>query len=61
MIFWLWFERIQQVDKDVYLRRTWRGDTDIEQTANSVLWNAMVHPLLNMTIYGVIWYQGTIN
>ena len=23
-----------------------------------VLWNAMIHPLLNMTIYGVIWYQG---
>ena len=25
---------------------------------NSVLWNAMIHPLLNMTIYGAIWYQG---
>ncbi|GFR98150.1 sialate O-acetylesterase [Elysia marginata] len=25
---------------------------------NSVLWNAMVHPLLGMTIYGAIWYQG---
>lgn len=26
---------------------------------NSVLWNAMIHPLLNMTIKGAIWYQGT--
>lgn len=26
--------------------------------AHTVLWNAMIHPLLNMTIYGVIWYQG---
>lgn len=25
---------------------------------NSVLWNAMIHPLLNMTIKGAIWYQG---
>ncbi|XP_039620043.1 LOW QUALITY PROTEIN: sialate O-acetylesterase [Polypterus senegalus] len=27
----------------------------------SVLWNAMIHPLLNMTIKGVIWYQGESN
>ena len=25
---------------------------------HTVLWNAMIHPLLNMTIYGAIWYQG---
>ncbi|KAI8752698.1 sialate O-acetylesterase [Biomphalaria glabrata] len=25
---------------------------------SSVLWNSMVHPLLGMTIYGAIWYQG---
>ena len=25
---------------------------------STVLWNAMVHPILNMTIYGAIWYQG---
>ncbi|NXB94169.1 SIAE acetylesterase, partial [Vidua chalybeata] len=24
----------------------------------SVLWNAMIHPLLNMTLRGVAWYQG---
>ena len=24
----------------------------------SVLWNAMIHPLLNMTLKGAIWYQG---
>ncbi|XP_071327684.1 sialate O-acetylesterase [Trachinotus anak] len=28
---------------------------------NSVLWNAMIHPLLNMTIKGAIWYQGETN
>lgn len=25
---------------------------------NSVLWNAMIHPLVKMTIKGAIWYQG---
>ncbi|KAM9318412.1 sialate O-acetylesterase [Pholidichthys leucotaenia] len=28
---------------------------------DSVLWNAMIHPLLNMTIKGAIWYQGEAN
>ncbi|KAM4742097.1 sialate O-acetylesterase [Anableps anableps] len=28
---------------------------------NIVLWNAMIHPFLNMTIYGAIWYQGEAN
>lgn len=27
----------------------------------SVLWNAMMHPLINMTIKGAIWYQGEAN
>ncbi|ELK09798.1 sialate O-acetylesterase [Pteropus alecto] len=27
----------------------------------SVLWNAMIHPLSNMTLKGVIWYQGESN
>ncbi|XP_032937772.1 sialate O-acetylesterase [Catharus ustulatus] len=27
----------------------------------SVLWNAMIHPLLNMTLRGVAWYQGEEN
>ena len=27
----------------------------------SVLWNSMMYPLLNMTIYGAIWYQGESN
>ncbi|NXC52374.1 SIAE acetylesterase, partial [Aleadryas rufinucha] len=27
----------------------------------SVLWNAMFHPLLNMTLRGVAWYQGEAN
>ncbi|XP_072309847.1 sialate O-acetylesterase-like [Eucyclogobius newberryi] len=29
--------------------------------ANSILWNSMIHPLLNMTIQGAIWYQGEAN
>ncbi|XP_016059871.1 PREDICTED: sialate O-acetylesterase [Miniopterus natalensis] len=29
--------------------------------AYSVLWNAMIHPLHNMTLKGVIWYQGESN
>ncbi|XP_032954409.1 sialate O-acetylesterase isoform X2 [Rhinolophus ferrumequinum] len=28
-------------------------------SGHSVLWNAMIHPLCNMTLKGVIWYQGT--
>lgn len=28
---------------------------------HSVLYNAMIHPFLNMTIYGAIWYQGESN
>ncbi|XP_031717101.1 sialate O-acetylesterase isoform X2 [Anarrhichthys ocellatus] len=28
---------------------------------NSILWNSMIHPLLNMTIKGAIWYQGEAN
>lgn len=30
-------------------------------TAPSLLWNAMMFPLTNMTIYGAIWYQGEAN
>ncbi|XP_006826097.2 sialate O-acetylesterase-like [Saccoglossus kowalevskii] len=29
--------------------------------ADSVLWNAMIYPLLNITIKGVVWYQGESN
>jgi len=49
---------VRQIEKDVCMRRIWPDDVDTEEMANSVLWNSMVHPLLNMTIYGVIWYQG---
>jgi sialate O-acetylesterase len=42
--------------------RRFKNTTELtENMDNSVLWNAMVHPLLNMTIYGVIWYQGESN
>lgn len=30
-------------------------------TANSSLYNAMIHPIINYTIAGVIWYQGEAN
>lgn len=30
-------------------------------TANSSLYNAMIHPIVNYTIAGVIWYQGESN
>ncbi|XP_070761395.1 sialate O-acetylesterase isoform X2 [Enoplosus armatus] len=38
----------------------------LEQTRNgpkenSVLWNAMIHPMLNMTLKGALWYQGEAN
>ncbi|PVD28182.1 hypothetical protein C0Q70_10768 [Pomacea canaliculata] len=26
-----------------------------------VIWNAMIHPILSMTIFGTIWYQGEAN
>ncbi|XP_008279893.1 sialate O-acetylesterase [Stegastes partitus] len=34
---------------------------DSPKERNSVLWNAMIHPVLNMTIKGAIWYQGESN
>ena len=47
------------------LRESWLYDyflePDIDPTGNSLLWNAMIYPLLNTTIYGVIWYQGEKN
>ncbi|XP_074072525.1 sialate O-acetylesterase isoform X2 [Macrotis lagotis] len=30
-------------------------------TEHSILWNSMIHPLLNMTLKGVVWYQGENN
>lgn len=29
-------------------------------SAHSVLWNAMIHPLQNMTLKGAVWYQGEL-
>jgi len=51
------FASVGQIQRDAYLQRIRPDDVDVGM-ANSVLWNAMVHPLLNMTIYGVLWYQG---
>ncbi|XP_071113690.1 sialate O-acetylesterase-like [Haliotis cracherodii] len=33
----------------------------VNPNSASVLWNAMMRPFLNMTIYGAIWYQGEAN
>lgn len=30
-------------------------------SADSNIWNIMINPLTNMTIYGVLWYQGESN
>ncbi|XP_071824348.1 sialate O-acetylesterase-like isoform X2 [Apostichopus japonicus] len=30
-------------------------------SGDSILWNAMIHPMLNFTIKGVLWYQGEAN
>ncbi|TNN75007.1 Sialate O-acetylesterase [Liparis tanakae] len=41
---------------------TYCKDCSLDSTGpkeNSVLWNAMIHPLLNMTVKGAIWYQET--
>ena len=38
--------------------QTTGGQVSWVPTAEAVLWNAMMLPLTNMTIYGVIWYQG---
>jgi len=46
----------ESVDTHVY--KSAADAEDINQNSPTVLWNAMVHPLLNTTIYGVIWYQG---
>ncbi|KAM3921731.1 sialate O-acetylesterase [Leptodactylus fuscus] len=47
------------------LRMILRNDAFIDISAApcdySVLWNAMIHPFLNMTIKGAIWYQGEAN
>ncbi|XP_060733451.1 sialate O-acetylesterase isoform X2 [Tachysurus vachellii] len=34
---------------------------DLRVWKSTVLWNSMIHPLLNMTIKGAIWYQGEAN
>lgn len=30
------------------------------QNTPTQLWNSMIHPFLNLTIYGAIWYQGKL-
>lgn len=33
----------------------------VNPNQNSVLWNAMIYPLLPTAIFGVLWYQGEQN
>ena len=35
--------------------------SEFNQNSPTALWNAMIHPLINMTIKGVTWYQGESN
>ncbi|WAR27951.1 SIAE-like protein [Mya arenaria] len=37
------------------------GNEPAPQNTPTQLWKAMVHPMLNLTIYGAIWYQGEAN
>ncbi|ESO83425.1 hypothetical protein LOTGIDRAFT_133483, partial [Lottia gigantea] len=41
--------------------KEWTDGNEDLAMGNSDLWNAMIHPFLNMTIYGAIWYQGEAN
>lgn len=48
---------VNATEKKIYdetLNKIYIGGPD----DNSQLWNSMVYPMLSMTIYGVIWYQG---
>ncbi|CAH1270682.1 SIAE [Branchiostoma lanceolatum] len=60
-------ERMDNVPKPVsnsllFGEASWEADIIVgERQNNSALWNAMIHPFLNMTMKGVIWYQGEAN
>nr|XP_045002131.1 sialate O-acetylesterase isoform X2 [Jaculus jaculus] len=45
----------------VLKRRSIPPDSVTGPREHSVLWNAMIHPLQNMTLKGVVWYQGEAN
>lgn len=55
-------EALAQCDssKETGKKNTYVGK-DPKPGERSVLWNSMIHPFLNMTIYGAIWYQGESN
>ncbi|XP_046574662.1 sialate O-acetylesterase-like isoform X2 [Haliotis rubra] len=38
-----------------------RKMSSVNPNAASVLWNAMMRPFVNMTVYGALWYQGEAN
>lgn len=38
-----------------------KNGTEVPFKKNSVLWNSMIHPFLQMTLKGAIWYQGEAN
>ena len=34
------------------------GGPDYPQGTNKALYNAMIHPLIKLSVYGALWYQG---
>lgn len=36
-------------------------DNDYPQNSNTYIYNAMIHPLIRLSIYGALWYQGEAN
>ncbi|XP_027733381.1 sialate O-acetylesterase isoform X2 [Vombatus ursinus] len=47
---------VPKEEKQITFPSLYAGPTD-----HSILWNSMIHPLLNMTLKGVVWYQGENN
>ncbi|CAL8360884.1 unnamed protein product [Merluccius merluccius] len=49
------------LDHDMWVMVYMHSPRPGSQNRNSVLWNAMIHPFLQMTLKGAIWYQGESN
>ncbi|XP_044524297.1 sialate O-acetylesterase [Gracilinanus agilis] len=53
---WSSWRSLQSCGVTMEEKHLYNGPTD-----HSILWNSMIHPLLNMTLKGVVWYQGESN
>ena len=51
----------KETDESLSKERVAEPQTTASPNDPSVLWNAMIHPFLNMTIKGAVWYQGESN